>query len=178
MQVQTATVGKITKPRPSLFTGKNAQEWLAGLGFVAPALIILGLFVLIPMIAAFGLSFTNWTGQETLDKAQWVGLNNYAELLVNDSSTRDTFFSAIKNTMYYSLAVVPAQTILTLFLAIVVNFQFLKLRGFFRTAFYFPSITSSVAVAVIFLWLFNRNGIINGVLNTSITLTSDSHGVF
>lgn len=178
MGTQALVAGKVTDTRPSLFAGKMTQEWLAGIGFVAPAVIILGLFVLIPMIAAFVLSFTNWTGQETLDKAQWVGLNNYAELLVNDTSTRDTFFAAIKNTVYYSLGVVPAQTILSLFLAIIVNLPLLKFKGFFRTAFYFPSITSSVAVAVIFLWLFNRNGIINQVLRTNVTWTSDPHGIF
>lgn len=178
MATQTLAAGKVSAARPSLFSGKKTQEMLAGIGFVAPALVILSVFVLIPMIAAFVLSFTNWTGQETLDKAAWVGLNNYADLLVNDNTTRDTFFLALKNTAYYSLGVVPAQTILSLLLAIIVNQRFLKLKGLFRTAFYFPSITSSVAVAVIFLWLFNRNGIINSLLGTNITWTSDLHGIF
>src|SRR5260221_1202730 len=178
MQTQTPSAAKVTAARPSLIAGKRTQEWLAGFGFIAPALVILGLFVLIPMIAAFVLSFTNWTGQETLDKAQWVGMNNYADLLVNGNSTSNEFYSALKNTAYYALGVVPTQTILSLLLAVIVNQRFLKLKGFFRTAFYFPSITSSVAVAVIFLWLFNRFGIINSVLGTSVTWTGDPHGVF
>ncbi len=178
MATQTLAAGKVTPARPSLFAGKKAQEWLAGFGFVAPALIILGLFVLVPMIAAFGLSFTNWTGQEPLGKAQWIGLNNYADLLVNGNTTSTEFFGALKNTAYYALGVVPAQTILALLLAIIVNQRFLKLKGFFRTAFYFPAITSSVAVAVIFLWLFNRNGIINAVFGTNVTWTGDLHGLF
>lgn len=178
MATQTLSAGKVTPARPSLFANKKTQEWLAGFGFVAPALIILGLFVLIPMIAAFVLSFTNWTGQETLDKAQGVGLSNYADLLVNDNPTRDEFFGALKNTGYYALGVVPMQTVLALILALIVNQRFLKLKGFFRTAFYFPAITSSVAIAVIFLWLFNRFGIINAVLGTNVTWTGDLHGIF
>ncbi|MHB8626789.1 MAG: carbohydrate ABC transporter permease [Aggregatilineales bacterium] len=178
MATNTLAAGKVTPARPSLFAGKTTQEWLAGFGFVAPALIILGIFVLIPMIAALVISFTDWNGQSTLDKAHWVGLSNYADLLVNDNTYRDGFFEALKNTAYYSLGVVPLQTVLSLFLAIIVNQKFLKLKGLFRTAFYFPSITSSVAVAVIFLWLFNHDGIINAVLGTNITWTNDLHGLF
>src|SRR5262249_55586321 len=116
--------------RPPLLAGKQTQEWLAGFGFVAPALIILGLFVLIPMIATFALSFTDWTGQETLDKANWVGTANYADLLVNANATSNEFYGALKNTAYYALGVVPAQTALALLLAIIVNQRFLKFKGF------------------------------------------------
>src|SRR5258708_38765332 len=178
MATQALSAAKVSSARPPLLAGKQTQEWLAGFGFVAPAVLILGVFVLIPMIAAFVLSFTNWTGQETLDKAQWVGTANYADLLFNGNSTSIEFFSALKNTAYYALGVVPAQTILSLLLAVIVNQRFLKFKGFFRTAFYFPSITSSVAVAVIFLWLFNRFGIINSLLGSSVTWTGDSHGIF
>src|SRR5579859_3100890 len=178
MTTQALSAARADSARPSFLAGKRTQELLAGIGFVTPALIILGLFVLIPMVAAFGLSFTDWTGQETLDKANWVGTANYADLLVNGNSTGDEFYGALKNTAYYALGVVPAQTILALLLAVIVNQRFLKLKGFFRTAFYFPSITSSVAVAIIFLWLFNRFGIINSVFGTTVTWTGDPHGVF
>jgi len=80
--------------------------------------------------------------------------------------------------VYYSLGVVPAQTVIALFLAIIVNQKFLKAKGFFRTAFYFPSITSSVAISVVFLWLFNKNGIINIISGLNVTWTDDLHGVF
>ncbi len=178
MAIETLSTTKAIPARRSFLAGKTTQEWLAGFGFVTPALLILGIFVLIPMIAAFLISFTNWTGQQTLDKAQWVGLNNYADLLTNDGTYRNGFFEALKNTAYYALGVVPMQTLLSLFLAMIVNQKFLKLKGLFRTAFYFPSITSSVAVAVIFLWLFNRNGIINATFNMNVTWTNDLHGLF
>src|SRR5258708_40367032 len=73
---------------------------------------------------------------------------------------------------------VQRENILSLLLDVIVKQGFLKLKGFFRTAFYFPSITSSVAVDVIFLWLFNRFGIINSLLGSSVTWTGDSHGIF
>ena len=62
------------------------------------------------------------------------------------------------------LLVVPIQTIVALFLAIMVNRRVLKGRGIFRTAFYFPSVTSSVAITVLWLFLFSQSGAINNVL--------------
>ena len=62
------------------------------------------------------------------------------------------------------LLVVPLQTALALFLAVLVNRQALRGRGFFRTAFYFPSVTSSVAITVVFLFLFSTSGAVNALL--------------
>ena len=154
------------------------QERIAGFVFIAPAVIILIVFVLVPMIMALVISFTDWSGIQTLDHANWVGLQKYQELLFQDGPSRNSFFMALKNTVYYSLGVVPAQTVIALLLAMVVNQKFLKGKGFFRTAFYFPSITSSVAISVVFLWLFNREGIINKLSGLNVTWTDDLHGVF
>ena len=76
------------------------------------------------------------------------------------------FFKALKNTTYFALGVVPTQTILALLLAVVVNQRLLRFKNFFRTAYYFPSITSSVAISLIFLFLYQRSGLINSVLET------------
>ena len=62
------------------------------------------------------------------------------------------------------MLVVPLQTALALFLAVLVNRQILRGRGFFRTAFYFPSVTSSVAITVLWLFLFSATGAVNAVL--------------
>ena len=177
-----------TIPRVSFLNNKKYQGWLAGFGFFAPALIILGLFVVIPMVLALVVSLTDWSGLTTLNNAHFIGLQNYQDLLTNDSPIRDNFFLAVKNTAYYAIGLVPTQTILALLLALVVNQKFLRFKGFFRTAFYFPSITSSVAVSMIFLWLFNRDGIINffiggiahlfGGTYTGVTWTDDLHGIF
>jgi multiple sugar transport system permease protein len=144
---------------------KNIQEWLAGYGFVTPALVVVLIFVFIPMIYAFFISFTNWTGLQPPREAQYVQFQNYQDLLTNEGFIRTNFFTAIKNTVYYVLGVVPLQTVLALMLAMIVNQKFLKGRALFRTAFYFPSITSSIVISMIFMWMFNRNGIINYLIS-------------
>ena len=72
--------------------------------------------------------------------------------------------TSLRNNFYYVLLVVPAQTVLALGLALVLNQQLLKARGFFRTAFYFPSVTSSVAISLVFLFLFTGGGAVNSLL--------------
>jgi multiple sugar transport system permease protein len=72
--------------------------------------------------------------------------------------------TAIWNTFYYVAIVVPVQTALALFLALVVDSRMLKGKSFFRTAFYFPSVTSSVAISVVFLFLFANSGAVNALL--------------
>ena len=81
------------------------------------------------------------------------------------------------------LFVVPLQTALALFLAVLVHTRMLRGRGFFRTAFYFPSVTSSVAITVLWLFLFSATGAVNKVLGwvgrrTGRTGSSDPRGVF
>jgi len=184
--IKTTTVPPIV--RVGILKNKKYQEWFAGYGFLLPAALILGLFVLIPMLLALIVSLTDWTGLTTLDNAHFVGTQNYQSLLTVDGPIRDNFFAAVKNTAYYAIGLVPTQTILALLLALVVNQKFLRFKGFFRTAFYFPAITSSVAVSMIFLWLFNKDGIINffiggvahifGGTYSGVTWTDDLHGVF
>ena len=186
----TSTIGiqKPSSPVPhQTMLNKNMQERIAGFLFVAPGLIIVLLFVFVPMIYAFFISFTKWTGLQPPSEAPYVGLENYQMLLTQDGYIRTDFFLALKNTIYYVLGVVPTQTILALLLAMIVNQKFLKGRGFFRTAFYFPSITSSVVISMIFLWMFNRFGIVNYFIGqlaaplggyTPITWLNDPHGLF
>ena len=71
---------------------------------------------------------------------------------------------SIGNTFYYVLLVVPLQTAVALGLALVVNNKLLKGKGFFRTAFYFPSVTSSIAISTVFLFLFSNTGAVNALL--------------
>ena len=72
---------------------------------------------------------------------------------------------SIGNTFYYVLLVVPLQTALALGLALVVNNKLLKGQSFFRTAFYFPSVTSSIAISTVFLFLFSNTGAVNALLH-------------
>ena len=134
-------------------TGRRRQEALTGYLFMAPALAILLVFLIIPMIAAAYFSTTDWNGITPLTRENAydvVGLRNYERLLVEEGIRQERFYTALKNTIYYVLGVVPAQTGLALGLAVIVNQRWLKAKGFFRTAFYFPSITSSVVISLIF----------------------------
>ena len=150
-----------TPPRSSKgrFGQRNAIGWL----FVSPTLLVLGVFLFIPILMALWVSFSDWNGRGSpfADGVGFVGLDNYARLLTEDGLTRSDFMTSLRNNFYYVLLVVPAQTVFALFLAVVLNNQLLKAKGFFRTAFYFPSVTSSVAISLIFLFLFSGTGAVN-----------------
>jgi multiple sugar transport system permease protein len=162
---------------------KRREEAIAGYVFMAPAIIIFLVFLIIPIIAAVYLSFTDWNGITPVfeDGAyKNVGLDNYSDLLrgqhteddgrvVKATTRQKDFFISLKNTTYYVLGVVPFQTILALSLAVIVNQRWLKAKGFFRTAFYFPSITSSVVISIIFMWMFTRGGLINSSIGAVIS---------
>lgn len=98
------------------------------------------------------------------DAYEIVGLSNYSELLFESGLPQRDFFLSLKNTLYFVLGVVPVQTILALLLAVILNQSWLHFRSAFRTAFYFPSVTSSVVISIIFMWMFTRSGIVNTAL--------------
>lgn len=150
----------------SVVRGLRRQDLYWGYAFLAPAIIILTVFLIIPIIMALWVSFRDWTGLQPVTESTFVGLDNYRTILLEDTVRRADFARSIRNTLYYVLTVVPIQTALALVLAVVVNQQRLRGRGFFRTAYYFPSISSSVAISLIFLFLYQKGGLINYALNT------------
>jgi multiple sugar transport system permease protein len=149
-------------------SGIHGREGIAGWIFTAPMIIILGLFLLVPIAMAFWVSLTNWRGNVDPfgggPNAAFVGARNYTSLFTRDGLTRTTFMQSIGNTFYYVLLVVPLQTAVSLGLALVVNNKLLKGKSFFRTAFYFPSVTSSIAISTVFLFLFSNTGAVNALL--------------
>jgi multiple sugar transport system permease protein len=167
------------RPRGGIHGRQGAAGWL----FVAPALIGLGLFMVAPILMAAWVSFRDWSGLAPLGTSTPVGLQNYQDLLVKSGIVQTDFAKSLRNNLYYVLGVVPAQTALALGLAVVVNQKFLKGRTFFRTAFYFPSVTSSIAVAFIFIFLFSPTGLVNAVLSALLPGTvqtvwlDDANGV-
>lgn len=181
---QTATAK--AAPRPVLTqAGQKRSEALTGYAFMAPSMLILIVFLIIPLLVAVYFSLTNWNGVRPLNTAnayQFVGLKNYENLLISGRRVQD-FYVALKNTVYYVLGVVPTQTIIALILAVILNQKWLKGRGFFRTAFYFPSITSSVVISLIFVFLFTKGGPVNGLLQglfpnfTPVTWLDNADGV-
>jgi multiple sugar transport system permease protein len=146
--------------------GIRGHQAAAGWLFLAPVIVILGVFLVLPIAAAAWVSFSDWNGNGSPlgANAHFVGLDNYRQLLTTPGLDQNNFGTAIRNNLYYVALVVPIQTAVSLFLAVLVNRR-VKFVGFFRTAFYFPSVTSSVAITVLFLFLFNPTGVINKLLS-------------
>jgi len=146
--------------------GIRGHEATAGWLFLLPVIVILGLFLVLPIVLAAWVSFSDWNGNGSPlgAHAHWVGLANYRDLLTTPSLDQSNFGTALRNNFYYVLLVVPIQTAVALFLAVLINRR-LRGVGFFRTAFYFPSVTSSVAITVLFLFLFDPHGAINKLLS-------------
>ena len=142
--------------------GIRSNEGRMGWLFVSPAVIIIGVFLVVPILLAFYVSFSDWSGRGSpLGNSALVGGDNYSKVLVEDGLSKSDFGTSIRNNFYYVLLVVPLQTALSLFLAVQVNQRILRGRGFFRTAFYFPSVTSSIAITTIFLFLFTASGVVS-----------------
>lgn len=145
----------------------SAQQGVAGWTFVSPSLIVLGLFLVAPVIMALWVSVSDWTGRGSpfSSGVNFVGFKNYDAVLSGRGLAGRDFGLAMRNNLYYVLLVVPLQTILALTLATLVNRRALRGKGFFRTAFYFPSVTSSVAITVLWLFLFSASGAVNAALS-------------
>ncbi len=154
---------RVGSRRSGIRRGETAAGWV----FVLPVVVILGLFLFIPVLMAIWVSFSDWSGRGSpfSSNVNFVGLKNYGAVTTAGGLTTRDFGTALRNNAWYVLLVVPIQTALSLFLAVLVSRAMLRGRGFFRTAFYFPSVTSSVAITVLWLFLFNPSGVINKVLS-------------
>ena len=159
-------IGGASAPQPAK-SASDREDRLAGWLFIAPAMAVIVVFIVAPILYAAWVSLHDWDTVGTFGEVQsrpFIWFDNYRELF-----TSPDFYTALRNTFWYTVGVVPLQTIFALVLAILAN---RKIRGigFFRTAFYFPSISSSVVIAVIFIWLYSGNGLVNTILrNIGIT---------
>lgn len=125
---------------------RERRNTLIGWSFILPNFLGFALFTLVPVVAAIVLAFMEW---DAFGTPEWVGLDNFARLFDDEN-----FRVALFNTLYYAAGHIPLTVLAALGLAIVLN---RKLRGvsFFRTAAFFPYITSLVAVAIVWNMLFN-----------------------
>lgn len=140
--------------RSQLLDNDAIAAWI----FLAPALILLGLFLLWPIAYLFYLSFT--AGSFTLEGIRWIGLKNYLRLVLTPD-----FWQVIGNTVYFTVATILPSLFIPLGLAVLLN-QSIALRGFLRTAYFIPSIVSLVAAGLGFRWLFQTEGPVNAVINS------------
>ncbi|MCB0032523.1 MAG: sugar ABC transporter permease [Anaerolineales bacterium] len=138
--------------------------------FVLPNLLIFGVFVLFPMLLNFYYSFTGGTNLFPQDRP-FVGLDNFQTLFdcgsFFDPNTcnQDNFWRAIYNTTVFVIIQVVGMVLFSLITALVLNRK-IKARGFFRSVFFYPVLLSPVVVALIWRWILQREGVLNGVLNT------------
>ncbi len=150
-----------SEPRRASLAGAKLREAGWGYLFVAVPMIVFGLFFLYPFGYAIYISFYKWGILGKAPGAGSVGWANYSAV-VHDS----LFHTAIKNTLEYTVGVLPLEMAMGLLMALVVN-QAVRAKAFWRAAFYFPSLASSVAITTIALYLASSDGLINRALGTS-----------
>lgn len=133
------------KKKKHLLNGR-VIGYLKGYLFLLPSFAGLLTFVLIPILMGFIISFTNYDGYKKLD---FVGLNNYIHMFQDDY-----VLTSLKNNVIYTAVTVPATMIISLLLALALNMG-MKGSTFFRTMIFFPTISSMVAVGIVWSLLFN-----------------------
>jgi multiple sugar transport system permease protein len=134
-------------------------DWLAAAIFLAPNMVGLVVFIVIPVIAGLAISFTDW---DMLSVPEFIGLDNYIELLTDDP----LFWHTLKNTVLYSLMVIPGGMIVSLVLAVALNGK-IKGVGIYRTIYFLPYVCSSVAIALVWRWIYQPDfGVLNAILSS------------
>ena len=130
--------------------------------FVSPALLVIGVFFALPVLAAFALSLTDFDlyALANLKNLRFVGFDNYRDVLA-----ATLFWKSLLNTLYFVAVGVPLSLAASLGAALLLNSPLARFKGLFRTALFAPVVTTVVAVAVIWRYLFHtRYGLINYAL--------------
>lgn len=143
----------VTKRSRALVMRETRSAYL----FLLPALIFFVGFIVVPMVMCLVTSFFNYT----MTDFEFVGFANYIEMF-NDP----VFIKALKNTVLIVVVAVPAVTVFSLWVSTVIYPIHAASRSFFRCVFYLPVVTGTVAVAVVWKWMFNKyTGLFNYVLS-------------
>ena len=146
---------------------KSNNQQFAGWVFIAPALAGTFIFIIIPVICSFGLSFTKW---DLLNPIEFVGLDNYIGIF-----TEPLFYKILINTIVFAVSTSVFGVIIPLVLAAILNS---KIRGseFYKTAYFLPFITPMIVIGVIWEWIFDPNiGLLNKFLHLHINWLYDPH---
>ncbi|MEV5505564.1 carbohydrate ABC transporter permease [Streptomyces orinoci] len=138
-------------PAARIRTHRAITPWL----FLLPGLGVIGAFSLYPFVTTVGRAFTD---ARTLSPGHWVGLRNFQDIWQDEE-----FWTALGNSTLYVVLVVPFTVLLPLLLALLVQGR-LPGIGFFRSAFYLPVVASMVVVALIWEWMLDDRGLVNGIL--------------
>ncbi len=143
----------------------NNQNFAAVI-FILPAIFGTFIFIIIPVICSFGLSFAKW---DLLNPIEWAGFANYLELFKSE-----LFYKIFLNTVIFALSVSILGVIIPLILASILNS---KIRGseFYKTAYFLPFITPMVVIGIVWAWIFDPNiGLLSQVLHLHINWLYDS----
>ena len=125
--------------------------------FIAPQILGLLAFAVFPTLAVIVLSFTQW---DLIHPMQWVGLSNY-----HRQFSDPLFWQSLLQTLYFTVVSIPLTMVIALLAALALNRK-IALRAWYRAAFFMPVVTSTVAVAIVWSWLFNPDyGLINSLLS-------------
>ena len=146
--------------RPASKRQRGWRQWLrrdatTAYVFTLPTILLLAAFSLGPALYAFFLSGVSWN---LLNRMHWVGAANYVTLF-----HLPLFWTAVKNSVVFAAVVMPVQTVIAMGFAVLMN-QHLPARPLYRLAFFFPSISSSAVTSLMFMWIFNKLGLLNGFL--------------
>ena len=159
----TTGTADVRQPTPGvrkrLGGGRSPERPAAAYAFVAPALILIGVFFFLPVGAALLLSFTDFDiyGVADFDNVRFVGLQNYGRLLETP-----LFWTSLKNTFYFALVGGPLSIAVSLGAAMLLNAKTVRFRTFFRTIYFAPFVTTLVAVAIVWRYLYHaRYGLLN-----------------
>ena len=151
--LELASPAQTGKPR---WSRKAKLDNIAGYLFLAPWIIGLLAFTVGPMLASGYLSLTKFSG---FGPVKWIGLQNYEKIFQDD-----LFFTSLFNTSYYAFLGVPAQLLVALCLAVLLNMK-VRYVNLFRTVYYIPTVTPTVANVFLWVWIFNFDfGLINSLL--------------
>ena len=138
----------------------SKREKLGYYLFLAPAFLVFLVFIFIPMIASFVLSFFSYS-MTTIKEPEFVGLKNFITLFQTP-----VFRTAMKNTVVYTAFTVPTTMACGLCIALLINSRLVRRKNFYKVCYYIPYVSSMVAVAIVFSLVFNSspNGIMNQIL--------------
>ena len=144
----------------------NKQNF-AGVLFILPSLLGTIVFIIIPIVCSFGLSFAKW---DLLNPIQFVGLENYKVVL-----TEPVFVKIIINTFVYAISTSVFGVIIPLILACIINNK-IKGADFFKTAYFLPFVTPMIVIGIIWEWIFDPNiGCLNHLLHLHINWLYDTN---
>ena len=151
----------IVKPKGRRGQGKSRSQGAAGGWMVAPAAVLLLVFIIVPIALTFTLAFTD-AKLVSPEPAKFIGLDNFTRMFSDE-----TFWKSLRNTVIFGVVVVPVQAGLALVLALLINVR-IKGVNFFRTVYFLPVVTSMVVVSLLGKFLYQPNGLINNFLALSI----------